>query len=115
MPESESLAPDREEIKPLACKTYRVNEEELLKVKRGIFNEPRNVAIYLTRQLRGEGLIEICRDYNLKKYSSVSSVIERVRERISKDRRFKKRIDLLIAMATRVKRRPDPFFDCDGD
>ena len=101
VPESKSLAPDREKIRQVVCKTYGVNEEDLFKVKRGIFNEPRNVAIYLTRQLRGEGLVEICRDYNLKKYSSASSVIERVRERISKDRRFKKRIDLLIAMATK--------------
>jgi chromosomal replication initiation ATPase DnaA len=101
VPESKSLAPDMEKIRQVVCKTYGVNEEDLFKAKREIFNEPRNVAIYLTRQLRGEGLVEICRDYNLKKYSSASSVIERVRKRISKDPQFKKRIDLLIAIGTK--------------
>jgi chromosomal replication initiation ATPase DnaA len=89
VPESKSLAPDMEKIRQVVCKTYGVNEEDLFKAKS------------LTRQLRGEGLVEICRDYNLKKYSSASSVIERVRKRISKDPQFKKRIDLLIAIGTK--------------
>jgi len=92
VPESRILAPDREKIKQLVCRTYQVKEEELLKSKRGTFNEPRNVAIYLTRQLRGENLNKICREYGLKKYSSASSVIERVRDQIIRDLKFKKRI-----------------------
>lgn len=92
VPESRILAPDREKIKQFVCRTYQVKEEELLKSKRGTFNEPRNVAIYLTRQLRGENLNKICREYGLKKYSSASSVIERVREQIIRDLKFKKRI-----------------------
>lgn len=98
VPESRVLAPDRERIKRVVCKTYHVREQGLLKSKRGIYNEPRNVAIYLTRRLRGEGLDQICREFHMKRYSSVSSAIERVRVQISKDRQFKKRIEKLRLM-----------------
>jgi hypothetical protein len=98
VPESRVLAPEREKIKRVVCKTYHVREEDLLKSKRGIFNEPRNVAIYLTRRLRGEGLDEICREFHMKRYSSASSAIGRVRVQVSKDRQFKKRIEKLRLM-----------------
>ena len=92
VPNSKSLAPDREMIQELVCKTYGITKEELMKSKRGLFNEPRSVAIYLTRTIRSDGLIDICRDYNLKKYSSASSVVEVVKKRLSKDRNFRKRV-----------------------
>jgi hypothetical protein len=98
VPESKILAPGRKEIKELVCRIYGVSEEDLTKLKRGTFNEPRSVAIYLTRQLRGENLAEICREYGLKTHSSASSAVERVRGQINKDRRFRKRIDKLAQM-----------------
>ena len=98
VPESKILAPNKEEIKELVCHIYGVSEEDLLKPKRGTFNEPRSVAIYLTRQLRGENLAEICREYGLKTHSSASSVVERVRTQMIKDRRLGRRIDKLTGM-----------------
>ncbi len=82
-----------------------VREEDILKAKRGTFNEPRSVAIYLTRQLRGENLAEICRQYGLKTHSSASSAVERVRAQIIKDHRFSKRVDKLVRML--VKRQTE--------
>jgi REP-associated tyrosine transposase len=98
VPESKILAPRREEIVELVCRIYGVSEEEILKPIRGTFNEPRSVAIYLTRQLRGENLAEICREYGLKTHSSASSAVERVRGQLIKDRRFRKRVDKLTQM-----------------
>ena len=98
VPESKMLAPDREEIKALVSQIYGVSEEDLFKSKRGVFNEPRSVAIYLTRQLRGENLAEICRDYGLKTHSSASSAVEKVRCEMNKDRRFKKGVDKVARM-----------------
>ena len=66
-----------------------------MQTKRGNFNEPRSVAIYLLRRLRGEGLLEICGDFNLRKYSSASSVIERLKRRMENDPQLKTRIDEL--------------------
>jgi hypothetical protein len=45
--------------------------------------------------IRSEGLRDICEDYNLKKYSSASSVVENVKKRLLKDRKFGKRLDKL--------------------
>ncbi len=93
--ESKILAPGSEEIEELVCGIYGVSEEDLVKPKRGTFNEPRSVAIYLRRRLRGENLSEICREYGLKTDSSASSAVERVRGQIIKDRQFGKRVDKL--------------------
>jgi len=98
VPESKTLAPGREEIKELVCRIYGVREEDLAKPKRGTFNEPRSVAIYLTRQLRGENLAEICREYGLKTHSSASSAVERVKSQMIKDRKLSKRVDKLARM-----------------
>ena len=105
VPDSKILAPGREEIKELVCRIYGVREEDLVKPKRGTFNEPRSVAIYLTRQLRGENLSEICGEYGLKTHSSASSAVERVKGQIIKDRQFRKRVDELAQML--VKRQTE--------
>jgi hypothetical protein len=39
--------PDKERIQKLVCRTYGITKGELVKSKRGTFNEPRGVAIYL--------------------------------------------------------------------
>jgi putative transposase len=92
VPESKLLAPDKEAIQQFVCKTYGITEEELIKSRRGFFNEPRGVAIYLTRLIRRDNLMVICRDYNLKKYSSASSVVDGVKQRMLKDREFYNRV-----------------------
>jgi putative transposase len=79
IPESKLLAPDLKQIKEAICKAYQVNEDDLLSSRRGIINEPRNVAIYLTRLLRRETLTEIGKEFHLNRYSSVSSAIKRTK------------------------------------
>jgi hypothetical protein len=101
MPQSKVLAPGKEEIKEVVCKAYGVKEEDLQKSIRGIFNEPRNVAIYLSRQLRKDTLDEIAKEFRMKRYSSVSSAIERVRTQISEDQRFRKRVEKLRIILTK--------------
>lgn len=93
VPESRILAPDRAKIKQVVCETYHVNREDLLKSKKGIFNEPRNIAIYLTRRLRGDGLNEICREFHMNRYSSASNAIDKLKARMSKDRQLRKRVE----------------------
>ena len=41
------------------CEHYGVSFNELLITRRGIINEPRNIAVYLIRQIRGETLDSI--------------------------------------------------------
>ena len=95
VPESKSLAPDSEKIKGAVCREYDINEEDLLISKRGMTNEPRNTAIYLMRHLMGSKLEEIGREFGINNYSSVSTVIERTKQKATHDRKLRKRIEKL--------------------
>jgi hypothetical protein len=44
------------------------------------------------RHLRGDSLEEIGRESEISKYSSVSSVVERMKAMIAKDRKLRKRV-----------------------
>ena len=101
------LAPDKERIQELVCGTYGITKEDLVKSKRGTFNEPRGVAIYLTRMIRSDGLIDICRDYNLKRYSSASSIVENVKKKLLKDRKFRNRVSGLAGNL--IKSQPETW------
>jgi len=95
MPQIKELYPDSEIIISSVCDFYDVKREKLFSSKRGTFNEPRCAAIYLIRKLRRDRLNEIGRVFMLKKYSSVSSIIERMKFRIKNDRNLKNRIKKL--------------------
>ena len=66
---------------------------DLLKSKRGVFNEPRNVAIYLSRLLRYNGLDEIYKAFHMRRHSSASSAIGRMKNELSKSMEMKKRVE----------------------
>ena len=74
------------------CKGYGIEESSLLSSRRGVLNEPRNVAMFLFRRLRGEKLEEIGRQFGISKYSSVSSAIEKMKRDISADRKLRVRV-----------------------
>ena len=74
------------------CEHYGVSFNELLITKRGNFNEPRNIAVYLLRQIRGENLNNIGEQFNIKAYSTVSSILRKVSKLGKYDRKIKKRI-----------------------
>jgi len=95
VPESKLLAPDVVKIKAVVCKSYDIEERVLTITRRGFTNEPRNVAIYLMRHLRGDSLEDIGKEFKMAKYSSVSSVIERMKTKITKNRKLKMHIERL--------------------
>lgn len=101
VPESKSLAPDKNLIKETVCRIYKIKEEGLIIARRGVENEPRNVAIYLMRYLRGEPLLVIGSEFNLNRHSSVSSVLERIRKRLKEDRGFHKRFETIEGILTK--------------
>ena len=76
---------------------FGVDRAELYESRRGFSNQPRNVAIHLLRTLRGDTLNQIGREFNMNRYSSVSSVVQRMIAKISKDRPLRKRIEKLRA------------------
>ena len=91
-PGSKGLAPELDRIIAEVSRYYEVGPRALKAVRRGIKNEPRDVAIYLIRSMRSEPLMRIGAGFGLNRYSSVSSVIMRVKTRLQKDRKFKERV-----------------------
>ncbi len=104
IPEIKNLAPDINKIKYAVCKAYDVKETELYVTRRGYFNEPRNVAVYLIRHLRNDTLKKVGEQFGIKKYSTVSSIVERVKYEMKADRRLKKRIQDLAENITKSQR-----------
>jgi REP element-mobilizing transposase RayT len=93
VPQARDLAPETDLIIESVCKFYDVSRDELYRSRRGQFNEPRNVAVFLIRKLRRDSLKEIGRQFHVEKYSSISSIIERMKRQMLTDRDLKKRVD----------------------
>ncbi|MHC1727408.1 MAG: transposase [Syntrophobacteraceae bacterium] len=85
VPDSLALAPEIQRIMRAVCSHYRVDESQLLKSRRGRLNEPRAVAIYLTRVLRRDTFADIGSAFGLRGYSSVGSVLDSMRKRLASD------------------------------
>jgi len=93
IPESQLLAPGLDEIKSAVCAEYRIGPRQLLSSNRGVSNQARNVAIYLARRLSGETLATIGKAFGLSKYSSVSSVVSRMKNEILVDAALRRRVN----------------------
>ena len=104
IPETKRLAPDIDKIKNAVCKAYKIKESDLYKTSRGYFNEPRNVAVYLIRRLRNDTLKQIGEQFYIEKYSTVSSIIERVKNEMKQDKGLKERIEALAEKITKSQR-----------
>ena len=92
IPETKKLAPDIDEIKYTVCTAYNIKETDLYVTMRGHFNEPRNVAVFLTRYLRNDTLKNVGEPFSIEKYSTVSSIVERVKHDMKVNKGFKKRV-----------------------
>ena len=95
IPSSKSLAPDVDRIVDEVCKFYNVNTNDLLLSRRGYFNEPRNVAIYLMRHLRCDTLKDVGKFFGINKNSTISSVDRRLKREMIKDKQIKKNVEAL--------------------
>ncbi len=95
IPESKSLAPSSDDIISEICAYYNVSLNELLVTRRGVLNKPRNVAIYLLRNIRGDNLNDIKIIFRINAYSTVSSIIQTVSKLTKYDRKFRQQIETI--------------------
>jgi chromosomal replication initiation ATPase DnaA len=95
IPDSRSLAPGLDSIQSAVCETYDIDRHQLLSARRGVTNEPRNVAIYLSRRLSGKTLAAIGEAFGLDSYSSVSSVVSRIKQKIRSDRKLRRVVEAM--------------------
>ena len=72
---------------------YEIAIDDLYRSRRGYFNEPGNVAIYLKRRLRGETLKAVSDVFGISKNSTVSSIFDRVKYEMSRDKGIKLRVE----------------------
>ncbi len=93
IPEALAIAPPLERITEAVCDIYRIDKAELMKSRRGVFNEPRGVAIYLARVLRKESLENIAKAFGMAGFSSASSAILRVKKQMAADTSLPQRIE----------------------
>src|SRR4030042_4730711 len=102
IPESLVLTPDKDDILTTVCEYYDISSiSKLLPSKRSVFNEPRNVAIYLMRRLRQDRLEEIGKNFQLNRHSSVNAAIERLKKEMKRNRSLKKRVAQLTELLTK--------------
>ncbi|MCK5342323.1 MAG: transposase [Candidatus Heimdallarchaeota archaeon] len=104
IPETKKLAPDIDKIKYSVCKAYNIKEKELYVTRRGYFNEPRNVAVYMIRHLRNDTLKQVGEQFGIEKYSTVSSIVERVKFEMKVDKELKKRVQNLAEKIIKSQR-----------
>lgn len=83
--------PDVNRISAGVCRLYKVNRRDLYVARRGYFNKPRDVAIYLVRYLRRDSLKGVGKAFKIK-------------EEIRRDHIFKKRVVQLIAKEGKSQR-----------
>jgi chromosomal replication initiation ATPase DnaA len=98
IPQTKHLAPTITEIKLVVCQFYDVEHRKLEQSKRGQVNEARNVAIYLARKRCGLRLEEIGREFEILKYSSVSSIVTRTEMQLKTNRQLLNRVEELQLM-----------------
>lgn len=95
IPESKQLAPPPEAVVNIVCRYYQVTHDDLRVTRRGWFNRPRNIAIYLIRMLCSKKLMEISELFAMNTYGAVSHVINNVDRLRKKDRTIRKDIDFI--------------------
>jgi hypothetical protein len=84
--------PGIKEVEERVCEVYGVERKELKRKRRGYWNEPRNVAIYLSRSVGGVKLTEIGKRWGELHYSSVSGMMYKVKKKMQEDKGFRRKV-----------------------
>lgn len=92
VPQSRYLEPTIEDIRKTVSSAYKVPEASLIKLRRGFYNEARDVAVYLSRLMTGKKLVEIGAAFDIANYSTVSSIIVNMRDRSKTDKALVKKL-----------------------
>jgi len=96
IPESKFLAPDVEKVIRAVCDFYGISRKKILVSRRGNENLPRDVAVYLVRRLCHMTLPSVGMEFGIKNYSTVSSIVQRVKARITNDKRLSKELNTIM-------------------
>ncbi len=74
---------------------YKIDPEILMQAKRGQVNEPRNIAVYLSRKRSGLSLEDIGQKFGIATYSSVSSIVTRIKKQLLNNKKLRNKIETI--------------------
>ncbi|MCK4503242.1 MAG: transposase [Desulfuromonadales bacterium] len=100
VPDSGQLAPSADRIIAAVCQHYGIEQSRLMHSVRGVSNEPRNVAIYLVRILRRDGLLSIGTRFGMRGYSPAGSAIDRIRKKLTTSKDLQQQINTIKQQLT---------------
>lgn len=80
------------QIEETICKLYSITRDQMSTKRRGHWNEPRNVALYLGRMMGGYTLKELGERWGGLRYSSASAMIVSVKKALVENPAVRKRI-----------------------
>ena len=92
------------------CKHYKVTKRELLISKRGVENVARDTAIYLVRRLCCKTLPNVGTEFGINNYSTVSSVVQRVKKRIEADKTLQRDLQIIEGYVNKDRKQTCPLF-----
>jgi len=104
IPESKLFTPSLDDILASVCMKYQVKQDQVLKIRRGVSNNHRDLAIYLCRYLTEKKLLEIGAYFKTQKYSTISNAIIRAKNLISENKKVKTEINKLIITLSNSQR-----------
>ncbi len=96
IPEAKILVADADKVIGAVMQYYRVSLQELLISRRGNENLARDMAVYLVRNLCRMTLPEVGQKFGITNYSSVSSIVQRMKSRMETDKRIAKEVRKLL-------------------
>jgi REP element-mobilizing transposase RayT len=100
VPQVKELFLDKSQIEKAVCGVYQIEVDDILKSRRGNYNEARNVAIYLIRKYAGASLKDVGSRFGMNSYTSVSSVIMRIKQVMDRDKKLRQRITAVEKLLT---------------
>ena len=104
IPGAKALAPDPEKVLSTVCRHYRIPREKLLASRRGRTNIPRDMAIYLVRNLCRITLPAVGEVFGIKNYSSVSSAVWRMKTLLQDNARLQKQLETIKKKAAKSQK-----------
>lgn len=92
------VRPGADQVLEAVRETYGVGRKALVRVRRGKWNEPKDVAMYLCRKECGLTLKEIAGLFRTPTYTTVSMACGRVEAKFKEDRFFRQRVEGLLRL-----------------
>jgi chromosomal replication initiation ATPase DnaA len=89
IPDSRILFPSCQIIKKIVCEAYKILSDDIYTYQKQNKNEPRNVAIFLSRTLNNDTLKKISKEYHLKSSSSVNSIVRKFKKQLTQNSKVK--------------------------